>query len=264
MGKSKTVTKITEVITQAAPELQFVAAYNADDPQLTGSMKLYGNRSFVYVLTLQLRHREACIYVGETSAQYGRFLQHRMNYVFDRVYLYECKPKVLRMCEAAVIRRLMPLFNKNHNPLYFRYNRVLGIDDNLTNDREAVVRYLELWDDYCATGLYGFALPPAIYRLIKAEATDHKVTVSEELTSILEALFAEDIPAELEERTPEEGRTNLVTTMEYAMIHGKSQEQIKQYLHQSGRLTGRKFGRDWVIVDDEKLPQDRRKREVLT
>ena len=29
MSKSKTVTKITEVITQAAPELQFVAAYNA-------------------------------------------------------------------------------------------------------------------------------------------------------------------------------------------------------------------------------------------
>jgi hypothetical protein len=123
------------------------------------------------------------------------------------------------MCEAAVIRRLMPLFNKNHNPLYFRYNRVLGIDDNLTNDREAVVRYLELWDDYCATGLYGFALPPAIYRLIKAEATDHKTTVSEELTSMLEALFAEDIPTELEERTSEEGKTNLVTTMEYAMIH---------------------------------------------
>ena len=59
------------------------------------------------------------------------------------------------------------------------------------------------------------------------EATSHQATVSEELTSILEALFGEDIPAELEERTPEEGRTNLVTTMEYAMIHGKSQEQIK-------------------------------------
>ena len=136
--------------------------------------------------------------------------------------------------------------------------------DVLCRCEAVALRYLELWDDYCATGLYGFALPPAIYRLIKAEATDHKATVSEELTSILEALFAEDIPAELEERTPEEGRTNLVTTMEYAMIHGKSQEQIKQYLHQSGRLTGRKFGRDWVIVDDEKLPQDRRKREVLS
>lgn len=52
------------------------------------------------------------------------------------------------------------------------------------------------------------------------EATSHQATVSEELTSILEALFAEDIPAEQEERTPEEGRTNLVTTMEYAMIFG--------------------------------------------
>ena len=83
-------------------------------------------------------------------------------------------------------------------------------------------------------------------------------------TKIQKAIFAEDIPAELEEKTLEDGKSNLVTTMEYAMIHGKSQEQIKQYLHQSGRLTGRKFGRDWVIVDDEKLPQDRRKREVLT
>jgi hypothetical protein len=52
--------------------------------------------------------------------------------------------------------------------------------------------------------------------------------------------------------------------MEFAAIHGRSQEQIKQYLHQNGRLAGRRFGRDWVIVDDEKLPQDRRKREVLT
>ena len=96
------------------------------------------------------------------------------------------------------------------------------------------------------------------------EATSHQATVSEELTSILEALFAEDIPAEQEERMPEEGRTNLVTTMEFAAIHGRSQEQIKQYLHQNGRLAGRRFGRDWVIVDDEKLPQDRRKREALT
>ena len=114
------------------------------------------------------------------------------------------------------------------------------------------------------SGLYGFALPPAIYRLLKAESARHHVTVSEELTSILEAIFAEDISNELEEKTLEEGRTNLVKTMEYAMIHGKSQEQIKQYLHQPGRLAGRRFGRDWVIVDDEKLPQDRRKREVLT
>ena len=33
------------------------------------------------------------------------------------------------------------------------------------------------------------------------ETTSHQATVSEELTSILEALFAEDIPAEQEEQT---------------------------------------------------------------
>ena len=147
--------------------------------------------------------------------------------------------------------------------------------------REKAIVFLKKWEEVFRQEEYQIAdsqlkgwKPEKRIRLTSAERVrfegitfsnlkQGKATVSEELTSILEALFAEDIPAELEERTSEGGRTNLVTTMEYAMIHGKSQEQIKQYLHQSGRLTGRKFGRDWVIVDDEKLPQDRRKREVL-
>lgn len=263
MSKTKNVTKITEVITQVAPELRFAATYQVDDPQLAGSIKLYQKRCFVYVLTLQIGDREECIYVGETRFQYARFLQHKANFAFDRIYLYECEESVLHICEAAVIRRLTPLFNKSNNPMYFRYNRILGIDNKRMNDRQEVIRCLETWHKYCDVGLYGFALPPAIYRLLKREARSHKVTISEELTTLLEACYTENIAAELENTTPEEEKTNLVTTVEYGEIHGKSEEQVKQYLHQERRLTGRKIGRDWVIIDDEKFPEDRRKKAAL-
>lgn len=262
MSKTKTVTKITEIISQVAPELQFAAVYNSDDPQLAGSTKLYQNRCFVYVLTLQVKGKEACIYVGETRLQYARFLQHKANFAFDRIYLYECDEGVLRMCEAAVIRRLTPLFNKSNNPLHSRFNRVLGVDNIKSNDREAVIRCLESWYEYCDTGLYGFALPPVIYGLLKADALAHKSTVSEELTALLEACYTENIAAELRETASDNSRSNLLTTREYSELHGKSTEQIKQYLHQEGRLTGKRFGRDWVIIDDEKFPEDRRKKDA--
>lgn len=264
MSRTKTVTKITEMITHVAPELRFAAAYNADDPQLAGSMKLYENRCFIYVLTIQFEGTEKCLYVGETRFQYGRFLQHKMNFSFDRIYLYECEEHALCTCETAVIRSLTPLFNKNNNPFYCRYNRVLDINNVITNNRNEVTKCLRKWADYCDAGLYGFALPPAIYRLIKASAQSHGVTVSEELTILLEACYVEDIADELNRTTLEEEKTNLVTTNEFGAKHGKSQEQIKQYLHQDGRLTGRKFGRDWVLIDDEKLPEDRRKKEVIS
>ena len=260
MSRAKTVTKISEIITQVAPELQFVAAYNADDPQLAGSIKLYQNRCFIYVLTIQFEDTEACIYVGETRFQYGRFLQHKTNLIFDRIYLYECEEGTLRMCETAVIRSLTPLFNKSNNPMYFRFNRILGLDNLRTNNRDEVIRCLQMWSEYCDVGLYGFALPPVIYRILKAEARSHKVTISEELTMLLEACYAENISKELQFKTRDLERTNLVTTIEYGEIHGKSQEQIKQYLHQEGRLAGKKIGGAWVIINDEKFPQDRRKK----
>lgn len=262
MSRTKTVTKISEIITQVAPELQFVATYNADDPQLAGSMKLYENRCFIYVLTIQFEGTEKCIYVGETRFQYGRFLQHKTNFAFDRIYLYECEESALRVCEMAVIRRLTPLFNKSNNPMYFRFNRILDVGNVKPNNRDDVISCLKTWSEYCDTGLYGFALPPVIYRRLKAEARSHKVTVSEELTMLLEACYAENIPDELKLKTLDTEKTNLVTTIEYGEIHGKSQEQIKQYLHQERRLMGTKLGRDWVIIDDEKFPEDRRKKDV--
>lgn len=262
MSRTKTVTQISEIVKQAAPELRFVAAYNADDSQLSGSMQLYQKRCFVYLLTVQLADREVCIYVGETRYQYARFLCHKGSFAFDRVYLYECEEEALQACEAAVIRRLQPLFNRHNNPMHVRYNRILDIDYDAYHDHDSILRYLEKWDEYCTAGVYGFALPPAIYRVIRAQAQGHGVTVSEELTEILEALFASEIRPEAQVAAPENRRTNLIQTCAFAEKHGKSIEQVKQYLHQGDRLAGVKIGRDWVVVDDEKLPVDRRKKST--
>lgn len=50
--------------------------------------------------------------------------------------------------------------------------------------------------------------------------------------------------------------TNLTTTKSYALQYGKSQEQIKQYLHKKGRIAGAfKVGRDWVIPQDTRFPE---------
>ena len=262
MSRMKAVTQISEIVRQVAPDLQFVAAYNADDSQLSGSMQLYQKRCFVYVLTVQFSDREVCIYVGETQYQYARFLHQRSNFAFDRVYLYECEEGVLQACESAVIRRLRPLFNRNNNPLQIRYRRILNIDYDTYHDHETIKSYIEKWDEYCAVGVYGFALPPAIYRVLQTQAQEHGVTVSEELTELLEALFALVIERETRVAAPERSQTNLVRACAFAEKHGKSVEQIKQYLQQADRLAGVKIGRDWVIVDDEKLPEDRRKKSV--
>ena len=261
MSKTKQVTQLTEQIIHAAPELQFVAVYNADDPQLQASMKMYEKRSFVYVLMIQLEQREECIYVGQSQFQYARLLQHKAKFYFDKVYLYETDNTSLKKCEAAVIRLLKPLFNQQHNPMYARYNRVLNLDQTDPHDREKVLNYFALWDRYCKTGLYGFALPPQIYSVLEREAKTHNATVSEELTSILEAFFAEEIADELQMKS-EIRKTNLITTIEYGDLHGKSHEQIKQYLQQDGRLAGQKIGRDWVVIDSENFPEDKRKRST--
>lgn len=261
MSRTKQVTQLTEQIIKVAPELQFVAAYNADDPQLQASMRMYEKRCFVYVLMLQLERREACIYVGKTQFQYARLLQHKTKFAFDRIYLYECEKEALKRCEASVIRLLKPLFNQLHNPMCVRYNRVLDLDPEDSNDKEKIKNYFDLWDQYCKSGLYGFALPPEIYSVLEREAETHDNTISEELTFILEAFFSEEIADELKKQK-EIKRTNLITTIEYGELYGKSQEQIKQYLQQEGRLSGQKIGRDWVVIDSDKFPEDKRKRST--
>lgn len=263
MSKMKTVTQISKIVTQVAPKLRFVAVYNAKDPQLSGSMQLYQKRCFVYLLSVQLEDKEVCIYAGETRYQYARFLQHKNNFAFDRLYLYECDEEALQLCEIAVIRRFQPLFNRQNNPMYIRYNRILNIDYETSHDRESIVNYLEQWENYYNLGVYGFALPPAIYRVLRREAEGHNITISEELTSVLEALFIDEVALEAKVKTTETGKTNLIKTRAYADKHRKSVEQVKQYLHQGDRLSGTKVGRDWIIIDDEQFPVDRRKKGNL-
>lgn len=264
MSRMKTVTQITEIVTRVAPQLRYVAAYNADDPQLAGSMKLYPDRSFIYVLTLQFANSESCIYVGQTRAQYARFLQHRSTFVFDRIYLYECPENDLKKAEAAVIHRLKPLFNKTHNPESCRYERVLRLAETEVYDREMIINCYQKWNEYCSVGLFGFALPPVLFRLLKANATAHKLTVSEELTGILESFYADEIADELNKNVTDEAKTNLKTTMDYGAIHQRTHEQIKQYLHQSDRLIGEKIGQSWVLIEDERFPKDRRKKDSFS
>ena len=261
MSRTKQVTQLTERINKVAPELRFVAIYNTDDPQLQASMQMYQKRSFVYVLMIQLAHREACVYVGQTQFQYARLLQHKAKFAFDKVYLYECEKTDLKRCEAAVIRCLCPLFNQKSNPVFARYKRVLNHNLELANDREQLVEYFDLWERYCKTGLYGFALPPEVYRVLERESEAHGNTVSEELMLLLEAFFSEEIAEELKKQN-EIKKTNLITTIEFGEQYGKSQEQIKQYLHQEGRLVGQKIGRDWIVIDSERFPDDKRKRSA--
>lgn len=263
MSKTKAVSTLAARVMEVAPELNYVATYNADDPQMKACLQLYKKRPFVYVLTIRLAGREACIYVGKSRAQYERILQHRSTYAFDKIHLFECDPSALKQSEAAVIRLLEPIFNKQHNPKYMRYERVLRIDHSSLDSRETVVHYLECWDAYCSFGLYGFALPQAIYHALKREAQANKLTVSEKLTELLETFYSDDLVVEPNCVNKANRKTNLVTTEEYAASHHKSREQIKQYLNAGDRLGGVKLGRDWVIIDDENFPEDRRKKTTV-
>ena len=43
------------------------------------------------------------------------------------------------------------------------------------------------------------------------------------------------------------------------LLHGKSQEQVKQYCH-GNRIDGAvRIGRDWVIPRDSRFPEDHRR-----
>ena len=261
MRKSQNVSALADRIESGIPQLSFTAYYEAEDPMLLASMRSYRNRAFVYVLAVDVQGKEEYIYVGKTMNQYSRLLQHMENYFFDRVYLFTCEEDILESCEAKTIKLLMPLYNRHHNPNAFRYQRVLNLNYDAVKDAETTLGYLDMWRAYNNSVLYGFALPPVLYSILKCEADAHGRSVSSELTDILEALFAEGINSAVMGDAVR--KTNLVTTATYAAIHGRSQEQIKQYLHQNGRMVGEKIGRDWVILEDEAYPEDRRERGVI-
>ena len=257
----KNVTTLVEQLEKSVPKLSFTAYYESDDPMLNASMRSYKKRAFVYVLAFDFNDQEEYIYVGQSVFQYARMLQHIVNFTFNRVYLFECDAADLDECEAAVIRLLKPLFNRQHNPEAIRYHRILNIEYDVPQTEEITLRYLKQWEEYRSLGLYGFAIPPILFALFKKDTIAHGRTVSQEMTALLEALYAEEISdsADIEIQM-----TNLVTTGGFGAIHGKSQEQIKQYLHQDNRLAGQKIGNTWLIPDDELFPDDRREKATMS
>lgn len=261
MAKSHRITNLANKVKNVAPQLEFVAYYDSEDPMLKASMQLYGHRAFVYILAVEFGMNESFIYVGKSHFQYGRILQHMSFFEFDRVYLFECEEDELDACEQAVIRLLMPLFNRHHNPEADRYSRILGLNYDVDyHSKESILAYLTAWERYNQMGLYGFALSPYWYRILKERAEKRGRTCGQELTAVLEEMFAEEIDLSMEKEP--QPLTNLVTTIQYGDMHGHSREQIKQYLHQQDRLVGLKVGRDWIIPIDEAFPEDRRCRAV--
>lgn len=259
MAKVKKVTTLVERMERNIPQLSFTASYEANDAMLLASMRAYKNRAFVYVLMVDCEDREECIYVGRSMYQYGRMLQHLENFYFTRVYLFECDEMNLDEAEVNAIRMLEPLFNRRHNPKAFRYQRVLDLDYDGVYDEETTLHYLNSWKQYCTCGMYGFALPPILYTLLKETASIRNRTVSSELTELFEALFAGEIAGYIDAGV-EYPMTNLATTNAFGCLHEKSCEQVKQYLHQEDRLVGQKIGRDWITIDDEAWPEDRREK----
>ena len=134
---------------------------------------------------------------------------------------------------------------------------VLNIDYDAVQDEQKMHDYLEHYLRYEKRGLFGFALPGAVYAALEKKAVLAGCTSSEILLQILERGLGDKINAELDVEDSLE--TNLITTKEYAARHEKSKEQIKQYLHQRGRVPDAlRIGRDWVIPMDAEFPEDLR------
>ena len=149
----------------------------------------------------------------------------------------------------------------DHNPLAKRYKTILDLDYALLTKEGKLERDLELYDQYSKGSLFGFNLNPAIFNVIKKKADENKCTCSEMLQTILEGLYPEEISNELKSDS-EFLHTNLVTTNEYAEIHGTIRESIKQFLNANpDRIPGAlKLGRDWILPADSPYPSDKRKK----
>lgn len=249
----------TKRIQKAAPRLKFVAFYHAKEDRLNACMRDYADRSFVYILSSVFEGEEYFLYVGKSKAQYARCLTHSKNYDYDHIYLFECEPEFLAESEAAVIAELCPLFNRKHNPMAERLNRILNIDYASKQDGEMIHHWLERYGRYKNTGLFGFALPVVIFSALEKKAEKENRTCSEIIQAALEGLLGDEIVEELEDTESLPAKTNLITTRVYADRNRRSPEQVKQYLHQKNRIPGSaKVGRDWVIPQDTRFPEDLR------
>lgn len=259
MGKISFQRSTTKRIQLVAPKLRFVAFYHAQEGRLNACMRDYADRSFVYILSSMYAGEEYFLYAGKSKAQYARCLIHSKNYAYDHIYLFECEPEFLAESEAAVIMELCPLFNRAHNPMAERLNQILQIDYESKQNEEMISHYLERYAKYKRMGLFGFALPTAVFSALAKQAEDQSCTCSEMLQHILEDTLGDNIVSELEDAEAVPVETNLITTKAYAKQNSKSTEQIKQYLHQGNRLPGAaKIGRDWVLPQDTHFPQDLR------
>lgn len=260
MGKPNFQSTTISRVIAAAPELKYIAFYHAGETPIKSCMTGYKDRSLVYILTVKYADSEVYLYAGKSHSQYSRFLMHLKNYAFDDIFLFECTAEHLSASEAAVIRELKPLLNRNHNPEAEHNKQFLGICFDGPQDAERIQRYLDMQERYAPVGLYGFSLPPAVFSVVEKKAGELGCTCSELLQRILEQTYKEEIADELCD-TKDWIHTNLVTAKTYGALHKRSREQIKQYLNQGNRVLGTaKIGRDWVILDEAKFPKDLRRK----
>ena len=248
----------TKRIQEAAPDLKYVAFYHRDEERLNACMMNYENRSFVYVMTAMYEGKEYYLYVGKSKAQYARHLTHSKKFEYDNIYLFECmEPERLSECEKAVIIALAPLFNRSCNPKLEQIKLLLDINYDATYDAQTIQSYLKKHSDYETLGLFGFALPAAVFLALEKEAAEQGCNCSEWLLKLLEKQLGKKITAEL--NRGENLETNLVTAKSFGDQHERSVEQAKQYLRKKGRIEGGiKLGRDWLMPRDARLPEDLR------
>ena len=242
---------------EAAPKLKFVAFYHKSEDRLNACMRAYGGRSFIYIFSSTYMEQEYILYVGKSKAQYSRCLMHSKKYAYEHIYLFECEPQWLNESEKAVIRALTPIFNRNDNPQAGRIGQLLEIDYEAVLDEEAIQCYLRRYSNYEKRGLFGFALPVALYTALEDEARQRGCTCGELVYGLLEQKVLENGKMDLD--NIKDIQTNLVTTKSYGESHACSQEQVKQYLRQVVRMPGTvKVGKTWLIPSDMKFPENLR------
>lgn len=261
MGKPNFQRTTIARVNATAPQLKFIAFYHADEDRIKACMTGYTHRAFVYILSVEHDGSEVYLYAGKSKSQYSRFISHLSKFAFDHIYLFECAPAQLAESEAAVIQELCPILNRHHNPQAKHNRQFLGINYDAIQDTETIQRYLARRDRYLPAGLYGFALPPAVYSVLEQKAMEKGCSGSELIQQILEQAYAEEITNHLNSAHDSAPQTNLITSKAYGLAHGKSREQVKQYLIQGNRVLGAtKIGRDWVLTSDAKFPSDHRKK----
>ena len=260
MSKPNYQSIIISRTTHAAPNLKYVSLYSTNDDWVSACMSGYENRSFVYLLTFIFNEEEVCIYVGKSKSQYARFISHIKNFDFSHIFLFECEEKEITQSEKLVIKEFKPLYNINSNPLATRYSKLLNIVRTKYRTFDEITNDLRFKYEYEKSGLFGFALNPAIFSVLQNEANKNNCNCSEMLQLIFENLYSSEISEQLRINS-DSAQTNLTTTNKYAEKHNRSRESIKQFLKDKNRISGAKrIGRDWIFPEDTYFPKDKRKK----